>query len=73
MYLPSNRHNNAGTIGFADGHAEAHRWQSRWLPAANLIPDDGSGDTGKSFNAASGGAAQDKDYAYLMTVVPPTN
>jgi len=71
--VPSNRHNNAGTIGFADGHAESHRWQSGWLPAANLIPDDFSGDTGKSFNAASGGAVQDKDYAYLMTLVPPTN
>jgi prepilin-type N-terminal cleavage/methylation domain-containing protein/prepilin-type processing-associated H-X9-DG protein len=71
--VPSNRHNNSGTIGFADGHAEAHRWQSRWLPAANQIADNGGGSTGPAFNAPSGGAAQDKDYAYLMTLAPPTN
>ena len=70
---PSNRHGNSGIIGFGDGHAQAHRWQSRWLPAANLIPDTGGGSVGPSFNAPSGGAAQDKDYAYLMTVAPQTN
>ena len=70
--VPSNRHNNSGIIGFADGHAESHHWQSKWLPAANAIPDTGAGDTGVSFNAPSGGAAQDKDYAYLMTVAPQT-
>ena len=71
--VPSNRHNNSGVIGFADGHSEAHRWQSRWLPAANAMADTGAGDVGISFNAPSGGAAQDKDYAYLMTVAPQTN
>ena len=70
--VPSNRHNNSGVIGFADGHAESHRWLSRWLPAANAIPDTGAGSIGISFQAASGGAAQDKDYAYLMTVAPQT-
>ena len=71
--LPSNRHNNSGIIGFADGHALSHRWQSRWLPAGNQIPDNGGGSIGPAFNAPAGGAAQDKDYAYLMTVAPPTN
>jgi prepilin-type N-terminal cleavage/methylation domain-containing protein/prepilin-type processing-associated H-X9-DG protein len=70
--LPSNRHNNGGVIGFADGHAEAHHWQSHWLNDANLIPDSGGGSVGAAFNAASGGAAQDKDYAYLMTLAPQT-
>ena len=70
--VPSNRHNNSGIIGFADGHAENHRWQSKWLPAANAIADTGAGNQGVSFNAASGGAVQDKDYAYLMTVAPQT-
>ena len=70
--VPSNRHNNSGVIGFADGHAENHRWQSKWLPAANAMADTGAGNQGVSFNAASGGAAQDKDYAYLMTVAPQT-
>lgn len=71
--IPSSRHNTSGVIGFADGHSESHRWQSHWLPDANAMPDDGSGSVGKSFNAPSGGAANDRDYAYLMTVVPPTS
>ena len=70
--VPSNRHNNSGVIGFADGHAESHRWQSRWLPEANAMVDSGAGNQGISFNAPSGGAAQDKDYAYLMTLAPQT-
>ena len=70
--LPTNRHNNSGVLGFADGHAEAHRWQSRWLPAGNLIADSGGGTVGPAFNCPSGGAAQDKDYAYLMTLAPQT-
>ena len=70
--LPSSRHNNSGVIGFADGHAESHHWQSPWLIAANAIKDSGSGSVGPAFNATSGGASQDKDYAYLMTLVPPT-
>jgi len=71
--VPSNRHNNGGVIGFADGHTESHHWQSHWLNDANAIADSGAGSIGVSFNATSGGAAQDKDYAYLMTIVPPTN
>jgi prepilin-type N-terminal cleavage/methylation domain-containing protein/prepilin-type processing-associated H-X9-DG protein len=71
--VPSSRHNNAGIIAFADGHSEIRRWQSRWIPAANAIPDSGGGPVGVSFNAPSGGAAQDRDYAYLMTLVPPIN
>ncbi len=71
--VPSSRHNNSGVIGFADGHAEVHHWQSHWLLDANAIPDSGAGSVGISFNAASGGATLDRDYAYLMTLVPPTN
>jgi prepilin-type processing-associated H-X9-DG protein len=71
--VPSSRHNNSGVIGFSDGHAESHHWQSHWLIDANAIPDDGAGSIGVSFNAASGGMAQDKDFAYLTTLVPPTN
>lgn len=70
--LPTSRHNNSGVIGFADGHSEAHHWQSQWLPAGNLISDSGSGSVGAAFNCASGGAAVDKDYAYLMTLEPQT-
>jgi prepilin-type N-terminal cleavage/methylation domain-containing protein len=70
--LPSSRHNNSGLIGFADSHAEVHHWRSSWLPAANAIADSGGGSIGPAFNAPSGGAAQDKDYAYLMTLAPQT-
>jgi prepilin-type N-terminal cleavage/methylation domain-containing protein/prepilin-type processing-associated H-X9-DG protein len=70
--MPSSRHNNSGTIGFADGHAELHHWQSHWLIDANKMPDNGAGSVGIAFNAPSGGAANDKDYAYLMTLAPPT-
>lgn len=69
--LPSNRHNNSGVLSFADGHAEAHRWKAHWMIDGNGLPDSGGGSIGVSFNAASGGAANDPDYAYLMTVVPP--
>jgi len=67
--VPSSRHNNSGLIGFADGHAEAHHWQSHWLIDANAKPDTGAGDTGISLNSTSGGAS-DKDYMYLQTLVP---
>ena len=49
-----------------------HHWQSHWLIDANAIRDSGGGSVGVSFNAPSGGAANDKDYAYLMTLVPQT-
>ena len=67
--VPSSRHSNSGLIGFADGHAEAHHWQSHWLIDANAKFDDGQGPVGISFNSTSGGAS-DKDYMYLQTLVP---
>ena len=67
--IPSSRHNNSGIIGFADGHAESHHWQSHWVIDANAKSDDGQGSIGISINSASGGAA-DKDYYYLTTLVP---
>lgn len=67
--VPSSRHSNSGMIGFADGHAESHHWQSHWLIDANAIPDNGLGSIGVSINAPSGGAS-DKDYIYLTTLVP---
>jgi prepilin-type N-terminal cleavage/methylation domain-containing protein/prepilin-type processing-associated H-X9-DG protein len=66
---PSSRHNKSGTIGFADGHAEIHHWRNHWLIDANLKSDDGQGSIGISFNATSGGLA-DEDFKYLQTLVP---
>ena len=67
--MPSSRHNNSGLIGFADGHADIHRWQSHWVIDANAKPDNGAGDLGISLSWPTTGSA-DKDYQYLQTLVP---
>jgi prepilin-type N-terminal cleavage/methylation domain-containing protein/prepilin-type processing-associated H-X9-DG protein len=37
FHLPAIHHNNGGVVGFADGHAEAHRWlDARTFRRANL-------------------------------------
>jgi prepilin-type processing-associated H-X9-DG protein len=38
--LPASHHDNAGTVTFADGHAELHQWQSsvRNRPVVNIFP-----------------------------------
>jgi prepilin-type N-terminal cleavage/methylation domain-containing protein len=70
--VPANRHDDCGVLSFADGHAELHKWLSPYLRTANRIPDSGGGNQGVSFGAPTSGAAGgDKDFAYLMTVVPP--
>ena len=51
--LPASRHNNAGVLGFADGHAEIWRWKDRWIIDDNAIADDGNGPIGPGFSALS--------------------
>jgi prepilin-type N-terminal cleavage/methylation domain-containing protein/prepilin-type processing-associated H-X9-DG protein len=67
--LPASRHNNACVIGFADGHAEAHKWKAHWILDANAKTDDGSGPVGPGFGSASDPA--DPDLIYLKSTVPP--
>jgi prepilin-type N-terminal cleavage/methylation domain-containing protein len=66
--LPTSRHMNGGVIGFADSHAEFHKWKAHWIIDANNKPDDGSGSIGPGFGAASDAA--DADLQYLKTLVP---
>ena len=37
--LPTDRHNNAGTISFADGHAELRKWRYSAISQGNAIKD----------------------------------
>jgi len=73
-HLPAARHNLGGTLSFADGHAEFHRWLGPVLIAANSAPDPG-----KSAQAPENGVtsyngvtvtASDPDYVYLISTAP---
>jgi prepilin-type N-terminal cleavage/methylation domain-containing protein/prepilin-type processing-associated H-X9-DG protein len=67
--LPASRHNNGGVIGFADGHAELHKWKAHWILDANAKADDGSGPIGPAFGSASD--PSDVDMIFLKSTVPP--
>ncbi len=41
--LPASYHNGSGNLNFADGHAEAHRWQVTSGPGATLRPNTKGG------------------------------
>ena len=68
--LPTSRHGGSGVIGFADGHAEAHKWRGHWIIENNARPDDGSGSVGPGFETPSDPA--DPDLVYLKSTTPPT-
>ena len=66
--LPTSRHIGGCVLGFADNHAEFHKWIDHWIVDANAKPDDGSGSIGPGFESAS--SANDRDLQYLKTTVP---
>jgi len=56
--VPSTRHGNAGTLSFADGHAELHHWVEPSTALSNN-PDD--------WNSAPGSNGQpNRDIAWIL-------
>ena len=83
--LPSNRHNNSGTMTFVDGHAEAWKWKGivntlnqQWNAEAPTIGGGGNQRPDAQTNpvnpsgSTTGTAcsASDPDYARLIDAVP---
>jgi len=73
-HLPAARHNLGGTLSFADGHAEFHKWLGPVLIAANGAPDTSTAGQAPengvtSYNGVQVTAA-DPDYAYLISTAP---
>jgi len=83
--LPSNRHNNAGTMTFVDGHAEAWSWKgivnelnTRWSAQSPTVGSGGNQRPDALTNpvnpsgSTSGTpcSASDPDYARLVDAVP---
>jgi prepilin-type processing-associated H-X9-DG protein len=66
--LPTNRHSNGGTIGFADGHAEIWYWKFPYVTAGNAIPDNSGSTPGPGFQAPS--SATDGDLTRLQQTSP---
>ena len=57
---PANYHNGAGSVAFADGHSEVHRWQA----SIRNIPITMNGITSQSISGT------DKDYVWLRERTP---
>jgi prepilin-type processing-associated H-X9-DG protein len=68
--LPASRHGNAGTLTFADGHAETWRWKDRYVP-------DGAQELKRRYDAdpfnsdvTVKSSSQDRDLLRLQECVP---
>jgi prepilin-type processing-associated H-X9-DG protein len=68
-HLPASRHSQGGTLSFADGHAEYHKWRGTVLIAANAIADPAAGLIGPTDGTPT--TANDPDLLYLQSTVPP--
>ena len=68
--LPTSRHNNAGTMSFADGHSEIWRWQSPYIAQGNAIPDSTSSSGTGSGWQAQGSSPSDGDLVRLQQSFP---
>lgn len=66
--LPTSRHNNGGTLSFADGHAEHWKWFSTYVIQDNAIADMSSAVPGPGWNSPS--SATDKDLPRLQMTFP---
>lgn len=68
--LPTDRHNNAGLMNFADGHSEIWHWKSPFVAQGNAIPDSTTGNgTGSGWNAETSNAS-DLDLPRLQQTFP---
>jgi prepilin-type processing-associated H-X9-DG protein len=69
-HVPTSRHSQGGTLSFADGHAEYHKWKGTALIAANAYADLAAGLIGPSDGWTTGVTATDPDLLYLQSTVP---
>ena len=67
-HLPADRHNLGGTLSFADGHAEFHKWLGPVLMVANTKPDPGNPNPPPGTGVAT--TDTDPDLVYLRSTVP---
>jgi prepilin-type N-terminal cleavage/methylation domain-containing protein len=67
--LPTDRHNDAGVLGFADGHSEIWKWKSPYVSAGNAIPDSGGGSIGPGWQGETSNAS-DPDLQRLQLATP---
>ena len=66
---PSGRHNNAGGFGFADGHAEIHKWRTGGLSKTTRRPD---GSTDRPYpDLPFIGPSELADYQYMTNHIAP--
>lgn len=68
--LPTDRHNNAGIISFADGHSEIWKWKSPYIAQGNAIPDTTSGNGTGSGWQAQASSPTDLDLPRLQQTFP---
>jgi prepilin-type N-terminal cleavage/methylation domain-containing protein/prepilin-type processing-associated H-X9-DG protein len=64
-HLPASRHLNGGTLSFADGHAEFHKWVGPYLIANNAISDNGNPSVPPGVDSQS--SSTDPDILYLQS------
>lgn len=69
-HVPASRHSQGGTLSYADGHSEYHKWKGAALIAANAVPDPAAGLIGTSDGYTTGVTANDPDLLFLQSTVP---
>ena len=68
--LVASRHNYAGTIAFADGHAEAWKWKDKWIREGHEILKRRYRDNPSDADASTPSSAEDRDLKRLQLTVP---
>ena len=68
--LPTDRHNNAGIISFADGHSESYKWIGTGVQSGNAIADTSPSSVGPGFGYTPPLGANDPDLQRLWQLVP---
>jgi len=67
--LVASRHNMAGTITFADGHAELWKWKDRWIPEGSKILKNRYANS-MSVDVSVPSSKRDRDLQRLQKTVP---
>lgn len=68
--LPASRHNNAGVLTFADGHAELWRWQDRFIPEGSKLLKKRYDADPFNTDVTAPSAPGDRDLQKLQRTVP---
>jgi len=69
--LPASRHNNAGTLTFADGHAEIWTWKDNYIPDGSTELKRRYSINPNNIDVVVPSSSKDRDLARLKTTVPP--